>query len=612
MSLLDVVKGKLASRESKTDKNDLDELEKRSPQAYRALQAMLKAYADSKLSYKLSGVNIVSDKHNKGLFDQPELNTVASVWPRSGVFTIVYVPEHRQFAAANRQVNELRHWINAHQYAGSFKFGRLYHNMTRPVLEVTYEMSYAYCDLKAGQITALASKALDRMMGYRLTMLPVVQLFADLRANINSRGVPVSSDPAGGAVFNHFDNASRVTLTGTTQKHQFLGKALVDFLDRREISTMLMPDRKRLRLNLTEPSLRSVDIHTYLTRHNHVVFEAHLPLTVKEAASRFFHSVYPAFINDIVSLGGSFQVDLEKNAVFYRYGVDVRGIEEITDDALFGSLLDEVKRIVPWLEGFRQVVSGADEMQVIQHLSGPALPGAGRYGETGYLEAAEHYYRYLETMFASVSTGPRLGLKLPDAASSMLPVTASTMEAAAETRPIMLPADSVFAPNPKITQNGYPPVATDPVERHHFAEEDSFWFEPLWNKTGDQETAAPSQTSRQGVTFTSPPGQKIEAQQGPMETFAVQPAWEPQAVVRSQAAVAQPVSVRFLPGRVVMLVLIGIVLATQIWMGFSLARLNSRVVHLQEAVTTYQGSMTTMHEMVLEALVRVEFLERGK
>ena len=597
MSLLDRVKGMLASGDSTPEKNELDELGKSSPQAYRALQAILKAYADSKLVHTLSGVNVVSNKHSKGLFDQPELNTVASVWPQSGVFTIVYVPEGGQFAADNRQVNELRHWINAHQYAGSFKFGRLYHNMTRPALDVTYEMSYAYRDLKAGQITALASKALDRMKDSRVTMLPVVQLFADLRANINSRGTPVSSDPDGQTAFNHFDNANRVTLSGTTQKHQSLGMALVGFLDRSQISTVLMPDRKRLRLYLPDPAIHSVDIHAYLTRHNHVVFEAHLPLTIKDAASRFYHSVYPAFINDIVSLGGSFQVDLEKNSVFYRYGVDVSGIEDIMDDSLLGSLLNEVKRMAPWLEGFRHVVSGADEMQVIQHLSSAALPGAGRDGGSGYLEAAENYYYYLGTMFAGVGAGPRLGLKVPDAASSMLPVTAGTMEAAAETRPIMLPADSVFAPNPTITTNEYEPAPADPPEAHQVADRDSFWFEPSWNKVDDQKTATPSPTARQDAAFTAPAGQLT---------------WEPQAVVRSSAVEAQLVPVQFSASRVIMLALIGLLLAAQIWMGFSLARLNTRVGRLQEGVAEYQESITSMHEMVLEALVRVELLERGQ
>ena len=604
MSLLDLVKFRRTARDGGRDDSSLEDLEKSAPQAYRALQAMLSAYADSKLSHTLSGANIISDKYNKGLFEQPELNTVANVRPQAGVFTIIYVPEYRQFAASNRQVNELRQWINAHHYAGRFKFGRLYHDMTRPALETTYEFSYAYGGLKAGQITALTARCLDSMLGYRLDMLPVVRLFADLRANIDSGGSPVSSDPASREAFSHFDNANRVTMSGTTQKHQLLGEALVGFLERSQIAYALMADHKRLRLNLDDPALRSLDVIAYLTRHNHVVFEAHTSLAVEGAASRLYNSAYTAFLNDIVSLGGSFQVDIERNAVFYRYGVDVRGIEERADDALLSSLLNDVKRIGPWMEGFRQAAAGAGEMRVIRHLCGRSDDST----TAGTLEAAERYYEHLGKMFANVNAGPRLGLKLPDAASSMLPVRAAAVQAAAETQPLKLPADSGLSETQ--TTSGDAAVAEDgPPEPQHFAEQDSFWFAPSWDQGDEVE-----------IDHLEPPGDRLEMAPGSqagqifeppvyeMVTYTpqeAQPEWGRQSA-------AQPVAVGLPVGRVWVLALTGLLLAAQIWMALTLARLNSRVADLQDTTTTSQESITTMQEMVLEALVRVELLERGQ
>jgi hypothetical protein len=595
MSLLDMVKFKRVNGNGEPEGDSLADLEKSAPPAYRALQAVLSAYADTKLSHTLSGVNIISDKLNKGLFEQPQLSTIANVRAQAGIFTIIYVPEYRQFAASSRQVNELRQWINTHQFAGRFKFGRLYQEMTRPLLEVIYEFSYAYSGLKAGQITALAARSLESILGYRQDMLPVVRLFADLRANIDSGGSPVSSDPAGGIAFSQFDNASRVTLSGTTHNHQLLGEALAGFLERRQIPNALMADRKRLRLSLDEPSLRSIDVIAYLTRHNHIVFEGHTPLAVEGAASRFYHGAYMAFLNDNVSLGGSFQVDMERNAVFYRYGVDLRGIEEIADDALLGSLLDEVKRIAPWMEGFRQAAAGADELKVIRRL---AALGGDRAGANA-LEAAERYYAHLGKMFANINAGPRLGLKLPDAASSMLPVTAATAQAAAETQPLTLPADSGFARPPGPPESGADGGAaaeSGPPEPQHFVEQGSGWFEPAWDQADEAATVNIDPSARPAV-------QSFEPQAYEMVSFAAQ---------NRHTAAPQPVAVGFSTGRLVTLALTGLLLAAQIWMGLTLARLNSRVVDLQETTAAYQESITGMQAMVLEALVRVELLEKGQ
>ena len=346
-------------------------LQENYPEDYIIAQELDKVCTGSKLEFKAVSpkpekIVYYSEILDKGIFNQPEFKCFAEIDVESKSVTFIYRPENAEYVTSRGEIIYLLNWINAHFGLGKFFYLSESRNfLGKDVAKIAFEVSFSYKNYQKvtpEQYNQLINNLLANVFEFSELYLPALSLFYDLKLSFDNDIKPIINNET--LVVQDIDSKRQQINKGIDNSTlRQLQDRLVEIFTNNQLNYELIPGQNAFKVQnpYDQEYLRSVIVS--VSNLNQVLIESH---SDKVSGANIHQDILLDYVRlENRSSSGTFTVNNDDGRVYYRTGIDLRGLESSVTDQMFMNLIAEHDSwILLTLEGLRHVQSGFSGLDI--------------------------------------------------------------------------------------------------------------------------------------------------------------------------------------------------------------------------------------------------------